>query len=41
MASQFQFLEGFGFWFGIGLAVIEGIVIIKKRNSILFMKIII
>jgi AGCS family alanine or glycine:cation symporter len=34
MASQFQFLEGFGFWFGIGLAVLVGIVIIGGIKSI-------
>lgn len=34
MASQFSVLEGWGFWFGIGLAVLVGIVIIGGIESI-------
>ncbi|MGM0581924.1 MAG: amino acid carrier protein [Bacteroidota bacterium] len=34
MASQFTFLEGWGFWFGIGLAVLVGVVIIGGIESI-------
>jgi len=34
MASQFAVLEGWGFWFGIGLAVLVGIVIIGGIESI-------
>lgn len=34
MASQFSFLEGFGFWFGIALAILVGIVIIGGIKSI-------
>jgi len=34
MASQFPILEGLGFWFGIGLAVLVGIVIIGGIESI-------
>ncbi|WP_037348985.1 amino acid carrier protein [Sediminibacter sp. Hel_I_10] len=34
MASQFSVLEGLGFWFGIGLAVLVGIVIIGGIESI-------
>jgi AGCS family alanine or glycine:cation symporter len=34
MASQFTVLEGWGFWFGIGLAVLVGVVIIGGIESI-------
>ncbi len=34
MASQFPVLEGWGFWFGIGLAVLVGVVIIGGIESI-------
>ncbi|HET8860461.1 amino acid carrier protein [Marivirga sp.] len=34
MATQFAVLEGWGFWFGIGLAVLVGIVIIGGIESI-------
>lgn len=34
MASQFSFLEGYGFWFGIGMAVLVGVVIIGGIQSI-------
>ena len=34
MASQFAVLEGLGFWFGIGLAVLVGVVIIGGIESI-------
>lgn len=34
MASQFYFLEGYGFWFGVGLAVLVGVVIIGGIQSI-------
>lgn len=34
MASQFSFLEGYGFWFGVGMAVLVGVVIIGGIQSI-------
>jgi AGCS family alanine or glycine:cation symporter len=34
MASQFSFLEGYGFWFGLGMAILVGIVIIGGIKSI-------
>jgi AGCS family alanine or glycine:cation symporter len=34
MASQFSFLEGYGFWFGVGMAVLVGVVIIGGIESI-------
>lgn len=34
MASQFSFLEGHGFWFGIGMAILVGVVIIGGIESI-------
>ena len=34
LAGQFAFLEGYGFWFGIALALLVGAVIIGGRESI-------
>lgn len=34
MSGQFTFLEGYGFWFGIGMAIMVGVVIIGGIQSI-------
>ena len=34
MAGQFSMLEGYGFWFGVGMAVLVGVVIIGGIQSI-------